>query len=143
MEALFRRAIAVDHASLQRLQVELAAFLAESPLSERARHGVELACEELLLNAIEHGLAGRPGDAHRIEFELSLGERVEIRIRDDLPSFDPTRQPPPARAESLATVRPGGRGIELVRRIARRFAWRPAGSSGNVLEVELHDDEAR
>lgn len=143
MEALFRRTIAVDHASLQRLQVELAAFLAESRLSERARHGIELACEELLLNAIEHGLAGRPGDAHRIEFELSLGARVEIRICDDLPAFDPTLQPPPARAESLATIRPGGRGIELVRRIARRFAWRPAGSSGNVIEVELRAEESR
>ena len=138
MRTDYRRAIAALPEELAALHDGLAAFLAEAGLAPRTVHAVQLVCDELVGNAVRHGARGRDGKAHRIEVEVTLGERIAVRIRDDLPLFDPTAAPAlaPRAGRTLETAAVGGRGLGLVRRYARAFRWH-AEDGRNVVELEI------
>jgi anti-sigma regulatory factor (Ser/Thr protein kinase) len=142
MPAELRRSIAALAAPLSELQLELAAFLEDARLSPKSAHDVELVCDELLGNAVRHGARGRSGAEHRIEITIALGERAVIRIRDDLPLFDPTVLPAPPRPAGIASAPIGGRGIALVRRVAKVFRWH-ADRGWNVVDVEIEIERGR
>src|SRR5262249_43328658 len=132
----FERSIPADLASLRELHRDLAAFFATHDVPAKANHHAQLVCEELLVNAIRHGLGPRPAARHRIDVRVRVGDSIAIRIRDDLPPFDPTALPIPVPAKSLATAPAGGRGLALVRRATKRFRWH-AEDGGNVIDAEV------
>src|SRR5262245_14307967 len=132
----FQRTIPAELGSMRDLLRDLAAFLATQEVSDKARHDAQLVCEELIVNAIRHGLGPGTGTDHRIELSVRVGDRIAIRIGDDLPPFDPTAVPLPVPVTSLASAPAGGRGLALVRRVTSSFRWRAEGG-GNVIDAEI------
>jgi len=133
----YERTIPAELGGLSELHRELAAFLEEQDVPNKAWHDAQLVCEELIVNAIRHGLGERAGAEHRIDLAIVLGDRsIQIRIEDDLPLFDPTSVPLPPPRRSLADAPVGGRGLALVRAATTQFRWRSEGGR-NITELEV------
>lgn len=112
-------------------QQQLSAFLARHQIGAKTLFAAELVLEELLANFVSH--AFDDGQAHTMELQVQLrpGE-VELQFSDDSPAFDPTAQPDPERPASIEQARPGGLGLMLVRRWARRVDYRREGGRNRV-----------
>ena len=72
---------------------------------------VHLAVEEAFLNAVKHGNKMDPAKSVMIEYAVDP-EKVEIRMTDEGPGFDPATIPDPRVGENL--YRPEGRGLLLI-----------------------------
>lgn len=72
---------------------------------------VHLALEEAFLNAVKHGNKMDPSKKVTLEY-LVDDEKVEIRMADEGPGFDPRSIPDPRMGENL--YRPEGRGLLLM-----------------------------
>ena len=85
-------------------------------LDEEARHWVNVAVRESVINAIKHG--NRNDVAKRVHVEFTPIERTDspsgvvIRVRDEGPGFDPESVPDPLAPENL--LKGSGRGIFLI-----------------------------
>ncbi|HEU4723998.1 MAG TPA: ATP-binding protein, partial [Candidatus Eisenbacteria bacterium] len=77
--------------------------------------------EELFTNLVRHNLDGR----HDIEVGLEREDgSVRLTLRDfDVAPFDPTQVPAPDLSLPLEQQSRGGRGIHLVRQLAREFVY--------------------
>ena len=128
-------AIASDPRALAEARGRVAERLTELGLDGRARHGVDLVLEELVGNVIRHG--GTAGGERSIRVDVALEQAlVRVTIVDDGAEFDATRHPEPRPPRSLSGAAVGGRGILMVRRLARSMRYaREAGR--NRLEVVL------
>jgi hypothetical protein len=105
MSPTYERTITVDLRSLHQIQGDLVAFFATWDIPPKASHDAQVVCDELIGNAIRHGLRSHAGADHHIEVSVILREAIiVIRIRDDLPLFDPTSAPVPVPAISLAAA---------------------------------------
>lgn len=89
-------------------------YLAPATLSARMTNRLEVVFEELVSNIVRHGAATEI----RVEAEMRDGE-VHLAVEDDGPAFDPFDRPAPLRYTDITTATPGGRGIELVRKLTR------------------------
>ena len=107
----------------------------------RERHGLPqrdadalcIVLDELLSNAIRHGLGGAAGHEISVALDYAGGE-VTVEIEDDGAAFDPTRAPAPVLAGTLAERKPGGVGIAFVRNLTDSFEYqRVAGLNRIVL----------
>ena len=80
--------------------------------SKRAAEDLVQAVDEVTCNVMLHGYDGKPGE---IELEAGLrAGRIEIRILDRAPVFDPTALPDPAvSAATPMRRRPGTAGVGL------------------------------
>lgn len=101
-------------------------------LDEEARHWVNVAVRESVINAIKHG---NGNDAHkRVHVEFTPLEPadsrsgVEIRVRDEGPGFDPSTVPDPLAPENL--LKGSGRGIFLIRSFMDHMVLRRASEGG-------------
>jgi len=99
--------------------------------------GVHLCLEEAVSNVIRHGYDGQPGSTLTVDCASPNGHEVVFTIEDQAPPFDPLA---PGHIEVLAEpspedfLRPGGRGILLMRKFADTMAYeRLAG--GNRLTI--------
>lgn len=99
--------------------------------------GVHLCLEEAISNVIRHGYNGQPGSTLTVECESPNAHEVVFTIEDQAPPFDPLA---PEHVEVLAEpspedfLRPGGRGILLMRKFSNTMAYeRLAG--GNRLAI--------
>jgi len=103
-------------------------------LSEPAAGELLLAVDEAVSNIIMHGYAGRDG---AIEIEVSGdGDGIVVRLRDDAPLFDPTAAATPRLDISpLERDRPGGYGVELVRRLVDDLRYRVGANGRNELTL--------
>lgn len=97
----------------------------------RERHGLAdsdanalcVVLDEVLSNAIRHGLRGEAG--HEISITLDLaGSEIVMEIEDDGAAFDPTEAPAPELAGTLAQRKPGGVGIVFVRQLTHAMEYR-------------------
>jgi len=80
----------------------------------RLAEDLELAVDELIMNIIEHGYRGQPGE---IDIQIKRqGAEIIVVIRDQAPPFDPTRLPIPDLSLPLEQRPIGGLGIFLARR---------------------------
>src|SRR5688572_17766543 len=85
-------------------------------LDEEARHWVNVAVRESVINAIKHGNAGDEFYRVHVEFtprHTDLAQGIVIRVRGEGPGFDPSTLPDPLAPENL--LRASGRGIFLIR----------------------------
>jgi serine/threonine-protein kinase RsbW len=92
---------------------------------------VLLAVDELSKNIVVHGYRGQPGT---IEVEMrTLGDALEVRLRDQAPPFDPTLVPTPDTTLPLELRPPGGMGILLARHFMDAMVHRILPQGGNEL----------
>ncbi len=87
---------------------------------------VHLALEEAFLNAVKHGNRMDPTKKVTIEYVVDP-EKVEIRMTDEGPGFDPGRIPDPRVGKNL--YRPEGRGLLLIRSYMNIVEYSERGNS--------------
>ena len=101
-------------------------------LDEEARHWVNVAVRESVINAIKHGNAGDERKRVHVEFTpiqtADLPEGIVIRVRDEGPGFDPSTLPDPLAPENL--LKASGRGIFLIRSFMDEMVLQRAPEGG-------------
>ena len=118
---------------LSRIRPELRAYLCEQ-ISDEVMFTVEFALEEVFTNIVRHGYAEvDPGESIQLEVGL-VGDQVLLQLDDRGTDYDPNFHPPAAPPETLADAADGGRGIDLVRRLADRIDYR---SQAGVNRLEM------
>ena len=142
-----RRSISVS-ATVDEL-VKVRAFVRDSVAgfggSKRVADDLVQAVDEATCNVMLHGYRGNAGD---VEIEAALRERkIEIRILDRGPTFDPTAASLPARDAIPAPTRPGGMGvgIQLLRTLTDEVHHSARPDGGNELtlvrSIDGHGEE--
>ena len=103
--------------------------------SKRVADDLVQAVDEATCNVMLHGYRSKPGD---IEIEAAVNDRkIEIRILDRGPTFDPTTAPKRDAATPPAPTRPGGMGlgIELLRTLTDEVHHSARPDGGNELTL--------
>jgi serine/threonine-protein kinase RsbW len=87
---------------------------------------IQLAVQEALVNAIEHG--NRMNHSKQVHAAIALGRKeFRIRIRDEGNGFDPAKVPDPATPEKLE--RSSGRGLWLIRHYMHEVRYNGKGNA--------------
>ncbi len=115
---------------LQRVAVVTAGFCRQHGLGEEVEYDLNLALEELFVNAVKHGGCQGMKGAVRIRIELCPGD-VRLEFADRGRPFDSTSAPALA-GTSLDERARGGLGIHLVRQVMRQFQYRRDGEWNRV-----------
>ena len=105
-------------------------------LDEEARHWVNVAVRESVINAIKHGNRNDASKHVFIEFETetkSNGPQLAIRVRDQGEGFDPELIANPLDPENL--LKSSGRGIFLIRNFMDDVQLRRAPQGG--MEIRM------
>ena len=101
-------------------------------LDEDARHWVNVAVRESVINAIKHGNAHDERKRVHVEFTplqtSAPPEGIQIRVRDEGPGFDPESIPDPLAPENL--LKSSGRGIFLIRTFMDEMVLQRAPEGG-------------
>jgi serine/threonine-protein kinase RsbW len=103
--------------------------------SKRVSEDLVQACDEAICNVMLHGYRGKPG---AIDVEAALRDgRIEIRILDRAPSFNPTTAPARDTTAAPAPTRIGGMGlgIELLRSLTDEVHHSARPDGGNELTL--------
>ena len=106
---------------------------AHDGLTTGTQFAIDLCLEEVLVNIILHGYAGSPD--HTIVSACTVRDNSLVFVVDDeAPPFDPLEHQarPPGSGEDV--MRPGGRGISLLRQFAHRLQYEYT-SRGNRLSI--------
>lgn len=93
---------------------------------------------EAVANAVLYGNRSDPDKIVRVEVSLDP-ERVQLRVVDQGPGFDPYDVPDPTLPENLE--RPGGRGLFLIRHLMDEVEYNECGNA--VRLVLVNDERAR
>jgi len=122
-----------DLAELERLTEWLDRFCESHGVEDAAHYHINVAVEEVVINAIKHGQCHPQAGA--IEVELTLaGEELQIEVTDTGVPFNPLELPPPQLDADIAKRKIGGLGVHLVRSLMTRVEYeRLAG--GNRLRL--------
>lgn len=108
--------IGTDLGEVSRANAAFADFAAAHALPAGVRRSLNVALDELLANAVTHGLAGRAGGAVTIDAVLDT-DRLTVTITDDGMPFDPFARAAPDTSLSVEDRPIGGLGIHLVREL--------------------------
>jgi len=100
--------------------------------SERTMFSARLCVAELAANTLEHGMARTSAD-HIVVTVRRLCGGVAVEYLDSRAPFDPTGVPVPARAESIESADPTGRGLTLLRAYARDLTYSHDGTYNRVM----------
>ncbi len=108
-----------DTAALETARLAMLAFLEGKGLSPRVVFRLELILEETLMNLIWH--AYPQGEARPIDIGMALdAEQIVLCFEDDGIPFDPEQAPARVAPKTLTEATPGGLGLLLTRKSARR-----------------------
>ncbi|TME11907.1 MAG: ATP-binding protein [Chloroflexi bacterium] len=111
--------------------------------SKRVADDLAHAVDEATCNVMLHGYRGKAGD---VEIEAAVRDRrIEIRILDRGPIFDPTTAQVPAPGAIPAPTRPGGMGvgIQLLRTLTDEVHHSARPDGGNELTLVRSIDGRR
>lgn len=101
-------------------------------LDEDARHWVNVAVRESVINAIKHGNGNDESKRVHVEFTPLRASAppagIQIRVRDEGPGFDPSTLPDPLAPENL--LKASGRGIFLIRSFMDELVLQRAAEGG-------------
>ena len=119
-------------------------WMADLPLSSRAKYSTGLAVEEMASNIIKYGYDDER--EHQIVVRIAATrDLLEISFEDDGHPFDPTKHPSPDIERIVESHRAGGLGIELVRRICEKMIYTRDGSINRLMlhvrRFEAHDTQ--
>ena len=94
-------------------------------VTERARYIVDLALDEMLTNIVRYAYTdGNPPKEHAIDLVLRRsGDDLLLTLEDDGRPFDPTTATPKPMSTSLEEATIGGRGIAMVRKMAKAMHY--------------------
>jgi anti-sigma regulatory factor (Ser/Thr protein kinase) len=109
--------------------------------SARLADDLVQAVDEATCNVMLHGYGHEPG---AIDIEAALRDgRIEIRLLDRGPTFDPTAAPAPDTAKPPDSKRPGGMGvgIHLLRTMTDEVRHHVRPDGGNELTLVRSIDE--
>ena len=109
----------------QRVLEDVLDQLAAQQWSEHEVHGVHLALEEALVNAIRHGNRSDRTKQVHVACKLS-SSRLWVQIRDEGPGFNPEEVPDCTEPDRLEV--PSGRGIMLMRAFMSRVEYNECGN---------------
>jgi len=116
----------------------VAALAAEHAIPEDTQFAIHLCLEEALSNVIRHGYRGEPNHAVTVDCTVSgapdQAHELAFVVEDQAPPFDPTTSPleEPAVPASIDDLRPGGRGIRLLRGFAGSLAYQRLEGSNRL-----------
>ena len=106
-------------------------WLAELPLSSRAKYTAGLSVEEMVTNVIKYGYDD--ANEHMIGVHISIEKDfLKLVFEDDGHPFDPTRRPAPDIETIVESRKGGGLGIELVRRMCEKMVYERSGSLNRI-----------
>jgi serine/threonine-protein kinase RsbW len=112
-----------DLSEVERLVATTERFCHENALGDDVAFDLNLALEELFVNAVKHG--GCRGMKRAIEIHIAVsGEGVQIDYADRGAPFDPSLAPPPDLNIPLESRQEGGFGLHLVRQVMQTFEYR-------------------
>lgn len=101
---------------------------------EDTKYALRLAVEEVCINLVEYGYAGR--EAGPIDIAAhDERDRVTLVISDRSPPFDPRNAPAPDLTSDVEHRHVGGLGWHLVKQLMDEVGYEPGTSSGNVLTL--------
>lgn len=95
---------------------------------------VRLAVEEVCMNLIHYGYAGREPGPIEIGVASDPG-RIVVTIVDFSPPFAPENAPAPDLSSDAEHRTPGGLGWYLVKRVVDEIRYEPGGPKGNRLTL--------
>ncbi len=104
--------------------------LGSSEWSMKEQFSINLALEEALVNAVQHGNKSDPSKTVRFSCRLT-NSLATFRIEDEGEGFDPNDVPDPTDEEHIMIA--SGRGVLLIRNLVSRVQW---NDRGNVVELE-------
>ena len=97
---------------------------------ERATRAIVMATDEATNNVIRHAHRDNPDAPLQIECYF-VSDGIEVRLLDEGAPFDITTVPHLDPAE----LRPGGRGVFLMRALMDELSCHPRGERGNLLRM--------
>jgi len=106
----------------------------EAGADAEALHDIRLAVSEVCANIVEHGYAGDARGSITIE-TTATAERLEVRIEDDAPVFDPATLPPADTSSDWEHRQLGKVGWHLVYHVMDEVRHEPRGERGNVVRL--------
>ena len=113
-------------------------FLKRQSCGPQALYHAQLAAEEIGTNIIKYGYDDQR--EHRVTLRVEcLADCFRLQVLDDGHPFDARQVAEPDLEQSLQDRQPGGLGISLVRRLARRMDYERRDSL-NVLTIEISRD---
>ncbi len=113
------------------------ALAVEYAIPSATLFGVHLCLEEAISNVIRHGYRGQPGNTITVDCASPAPRELFFTVEDQAPPFDPVTasliedEPVSSPADYL---RPGGRGILLMRSFAGTLAYQRL-AAGNRLTI--------
>jgi serine/threonine-protein kinase RsbW len=117
------------------------AIVAEYAISPDMAFTIHLCLEEAISNVIRHGYRGQPGHTLTVDYASPSAHELVFTIEDQALPFNPLdaplieEQPAPSPEDLL---RPGGRGILLMRKFASTLAYQRlenGNGDGNRLTI--------
>jgi anti-sigma regulatory factor (Ser/Thr protein kinase) len=120
--------------ALSNLSKEVFDWLADLPISSRAKYSTGLSIEEMVTNVIKYGYDDNRKHLIRVHIAVSR-DHVTIVFEDDGHPFDPTKHPPTDIDNLVESRKVAGLGIELVRRMCEKMSY---ARDGLLNRVTLH-----
>ena len=138
-ESSFCLTIASDPAEVQRIQDHIESRLKEHRFEAKDIFCIRLALEEALVNAIKHG--NQLDHSKKVHIDCTIKhDRVELRIVDEGPGFDPQEVPDPLCEENLE--RACGRGLFLIRHCMTGVTYHAPGNQVTMFKVRQRNGTA-
>jgi anti-sigma regulatory factor (Ser/Thr protein kinase) len=120
-----------DLGELERLITWLDEFCQHHEIPDEAHYHLNIAVEELVINAIKHGRCSPAEGAIEVGLGLS-GQELNITITDTGAPFNPLDAPPPDLTSSLVDRPIGGLGIHLVRTLMNSVEYERQGGENRL-----------
>ena len=112
---------------------QILAALEEKGFSQDDTFAVHLALEEAFLNAVKHGNKMDPSKKVTLEY-LVDEEKIEVKMADEGPGFNPKDIPDPRTGENL--YRPEGRGLLLIHAYMHVAEYNERGNSLRMIRYK-------
>ena len=134
-EAPIRSSIVLESkpASLAEPCRQILTALEEKGFSQDDTFAVHLALEEAFLNAVKHGNKMDPSKKVTLEY-LVDDEKIEVKMADEGPGFNPENIPDPRTGENL--YRPEGRGLLLINAYMHVAEYNEQGNSLRMIRYK-------
>ncbi len=117
--------------ALAAVSKEVFTWLADLPLSARAKYSTGLAVEEMVTNMIQYGFDDNR--EHIIHIDITYtNDHMILVFEDDGHEFDPTLHPAPDIERIVESRRAGGLGIALVRRMCAKMEYERIGNRNRL-----------